>query len=955
MALPTFREAIDLTISQQATRLIPVDGCCVRHADPERYPKARGIVLRHEEKGQSVSVQVRWGSSGVTDWHPVDELRIGFRSGHEVQDSPRSNTRKTLGPGRVLDTRRFAGREQALVQLFNTGETLWLPYQNLRLIGRNAPAPDSSERFRLKTLAYALDSWNQVTGALDRFDVDPLPHQINLVHRIMDSDQKNWLIADDVGLGKTIEVGLLLAAKKRRREARRVLVVCPAGMVQQWKDEMQDKFNESFRIYGQDFNVERPSDWATHNYDKVIVSIDRAKSDNHLPLFVASNPEPWDVIVFDEAHHLSKISGEAVTQRYRLAERLRPLADEFIFLTGTPHQGDRDRFLHLLRLLRPGLARRLASMFTDPSVVAELVLRNRKSQVTDVQGNFLFRGQDTRRIEAPLSDAARAFDTELQRYLRYGYDAAALGGNAGRAIGFVMTIYRKLASSSIFAIERALQRRLSRLQGGDANVNQVPFDDNLDLDAFLDGTDNLDNLDEISDISVTPFFDDEQSQIIGLLKSAAIVKASDLKLEQFLTEIVDPLHKQNQRLLVFTEYRATQEYLVAGLKKRYPQSGVVQINGSMNLTEKRNNIDQFNDQARFMVSTEAGGEGFNLHENCHILVNYDLPWNPARLVQRAGRLYRYGQQERVIVFNLLANDGFDSRALGKMLDRVDNIAADMASVSAEFREGLEDEIIGELLERVDVASILATNRHLDIERTDADIEAAVDRARQSQSQQEQLFSRVAGFDPQAAAALTGFGPDDVLAFLEGVLPFRNIQIRERLYNGRVLELVLPAEMRGYYSEFGNNLAVRVTASRQQEVRRARAVPMDFASAFFADLIDFAQSPDFRGERAGLVGPEPGVLGIYKLRWQNDQGIPNEEQLLPVFMPANNGQCVVNPDFFADLLTSPAIISSPLERSIRDENLKLLEERAYTELELRCTELRHPNSVVLLAAVDITAG
>ena len=944
-----------MTIPQQATRIIPVDGCCVTHADPGRYPKTRGIVLSHEEKGQTVSVQVRWGSNRVIDWHPVDELRNGFRNGDEVQDSPRSNTRKTLGPGKVLDTRLFAGREQVLVQLYNTGETLWLPYQNLRLLGRNAPAPDSAERFRLKTLAYALDSWNQVTGALDRFDVDPLPHQINLVHRIMDSDQKNWLIADDVGLGKTIEVGLLLAAKKRRREARRVLVVCPAGMVQQWKDEMQDKFNESFRIYGQDFSVDRPSDWAIHNYDKVIVSIDRAKSDNHLHLFAACNSDPWDVIVFDEAHHLSKTSGEATTQRYRLAERLRPLADEFIFLTGTPHQGDHERFVHLLRLLRPGLTPRLASMFTDPSVVAELVLRNRKSQVTDAQGDFLFRGQDTRRIEAPLSNAARAFDSALQSYLRYGYDAAALGGNTGRAIGFVMTTYRKLASSSVSAIERALQRRLARLLGASVNTGEVAFENGLGWDAFLDGTDDLDNLDEISDIAAAPFFDDEQTQIAGLLKLTSTVKTDDLKLEQFLTEIVDPLHQQGQRLLVFTEYRATQDYLVAALEQRYPRSGVVQINGSMTLTEKRRNIDQFNDRAQFMVSTEAGGEGFNLHENCHILVNYDLPWNPARLVQRAGRLYRYGQQKRVIVFNLLANDGFDSRALAKMLERVDNIASDMASVSVEFREGMEDEIIGELLERVDVASILATNRELDIDRTDADIEAAVAQAQESQSQQEQLFSRVVGFDPQAAAALTRFGPDDVLAFLEGILPFHDIRIRERLYNGRVLELELPARMRGYYSEFGNSLVVRVTASRQPEIRPAHAVPMDFASAFFAELIDFAQSPEFKGDRAELVGPEPGVLGIYKLRWQNDQGVPNEEQLLPVFMPANSTQSAVNPDFFADLLAKPAVSGLSCSPVSIGEPLKSLEQRANAELEARCTELRHPNAVVLLAGANVTTG
>ena len=944
--------------TQQGTLLIPIAGCCVTHADPGRYPKTRGIVISHrDEPGKVAVVQVRWGNARTEEWHPVTELRSGFRKGDEVQDIPRSNTRKPLGRGTVDGTRHLAGQTLALVHLQDTGETRQIPYENLRLIRRSAPAADSAERFRLKTLAYALDSWNQVTGALDRFDVDPLPHQISLVHRIMDSSQKNWLIADDVGLGKTIEVGLLLAAKKRRREARRILVVCPAGMVQQWKDEMQDKFNEAFRIYGQDFSIVRPGDWATHGYDKVIVSIDRAKSDNHLPLFTASSPEPWDVIVFDEAHHLSKISGAAITQRYHLAERLRPLADEFVFLTGTPHQGDHERFVHLLRLLRPDLTSRLATMFTNPSVVAEIVLRNRKSQVTDAQGKFLFRGQDTRRIEAPLSEKARAFDAKLQSYLRSGYGAAEVGGNTGRAIGFVMTTYRKLASSSIAAIAKALRRRLDRLGGGNGNIVPAapPFGDDLDEYAFREGNDGLDNLDEISDIAAAPFFADEPQQIADLLTASATVKADDRKLDHFLTQIVAPLRRQGQKLLVFTEYRATQDYLAKALAKQYPESEVALINGGMSLQEKRQSIDRFNESAPFMVSTEAGGEGFNLHENCHVLVNYDLPWNPARLVQRAGRLYRYGQQERVVVFNLLADDGFDNHALGKMLERVDTIAAEMMAVSDEFNEGLQDEIIGELLERVDVASILAENRDLDVDRTDAEIAAAVDLAKETQSQQEQLFAQVAGFDPQAAAALSGFSAADVLAFLEGILPFRNIRIRERLYGGRVLELELPSEMRGQFSEFGNSTVVRVTASRDPQVRRARAVPMDFASAFFTDLITFAEAPEFKGEQAGLVGPAAGTLAIYKLRWQNDQGVPNEEQLLPVFQPEGSGQCNINPDFFNDLLAAPAVSNTQLEHANRQRIQQRMQARANEELARRCTELRHPNDIVLLGIADIASG
>ena len=946
--------------------LIPVTGCFVSHSDKKNW---LGIVTNHRLEGSKAYVQVRWGSRGVSEWQPVSELRSGFRSGHVVQDKPKSNTRKTLGTGTVLSGRRIADRDMVQVQLHTTGESRWFPYEKLvrimdariKYIRAEAREPDSAERFRLKALAYALDSWNQVTGALDRVDVDPLPHQIDLVHRIMTSDQSNWLIADDVGLGKTIEVGLLLAAMKRRRKARRVLVVCPAGVVLQWQDEMKYKFNEDYRIYGLDFNINQPSHWSS--FDKVIVSIDRAKSDVHNPILNDSGN--WDVIVFDEAHHLSKIDGQATTQRYRLAESLQPMTDTFIFLTGTPHQGKTDQFINLLLLLRPDLDRRFAKVFTDPSVVSEVILRNRKSLVTDANGRFLFRGQDAHLVEVPLSEEAKNFDHKLQTYLKYGYDAAIAGGVTGRAIGFVMTTYRKLASSSIAAIERALQRRLARLQGtGTGHLQGYTQASLAELEeAFQEGIDGRDDLEDVADAvsqyntAANPFFDDEQLQISDLLDSAGRVKNEDRKLKQFLTEIVAPLHQQRQPLLIFTEYRATQEYLVEALEEYYPNSGVVQINGSMSLNEKRDNISRFNDQAEFMVSTEAGGEGINLHERCHILVNYDLPWNPRRLVQRAGRLYRYGQRERVIVFNLMADDGFDNKSLAMMLDRVYSIAKDMSEVGSEFQEGLETEIIGDLLERVDIASILANNKTMDITRTESEIHEAITRAREAKTQQEKLFSHIEGYDPSAATALYTFGPEDVLSFLEGILPYYGVRIRDRLYNGRVMELELPEEIRGKYSEFPERATfVRVTVDRQLATRNARLVPMDFASVFFSDLIEFAKSPEFKGEYAHVLGPESGSVGIYKIRWQNDQGVPRWDVLLPVFLSENDRSASSNPRFFSSLLTNLLTAAAhPDLVNGRNDRLSLMDSRADKELAGQCTTLRHPNDIVLLATADLTAA
>ena len=945
--------------------MIPIQGCWVSLGEGDQL----GIVIGHEYNNGKNLARVSWGRSGEVRLHNVNELCCGFRPGHVVQDVPMSNTRRPLGMATVIHHRTIAGRDMVLVQLHATGESRWLPYENLRRVKdaglkytrKEAPEPDSAERFRLKALAYALDSWNQVTGALDRLDVDPLPHQIDLVHKIMISDQTNWLIADDVGLGKTIEVGLLLAAMKRRGQARRVLVVCPAGVARQWKDEMQHKFNEDFRIYGTDFNITQLSDWST--FDKVIVSIDRAKSPSHTPVFGTSGD--WDVIVFDEAHHLSKRESRSITQRYQLAERLRRHTDAFIFLSGTPHQGNTLQFLNLLRLLRPDLQRRFTSISDYKTLVSEVVLRNQKNLVTDAEGKFLFRGQDTSLVEVPLSDSALEFNSELQEYLISGYAASETGGATGRAIGFVMTIYRKLASSSIAAIERALSRRLARLRGEGAEFSAANGGLTLSEieDAFDEGNDGLDSLDAYADTATAsntganPFFVGEQAQISHLLKAASEVKKEDLKLARFFSQIVAPLYTRRQKLLIFTEYRATQEYIVNSLKEHYPTAGVSQINGSMALQEKMDNIADFNENAQFMVSTEAGGEGINLHSNCHSMVNYDLPWNPVRLVQRAGRLYRYGQKNRVMVFNLLANDTFDNKCLNMMLERVYSIAQDMAQVSPEFKDGLETEIIGELLERVDMASMLAANRRMDIRRSQDDIDEAVSKAKEAKTQQEMLFANVESYDPQAATAIYTFGQNDVLSFLEGILKYNEITIRNRLHNGRVLELELPEKLRGRFLEFrAGATVVRVTTDRRLAMRLKEVVPMDFKNSFFVHLIEFAKSTKFGGEFAAVQGYESGCLGIYKLRWQNDQGIPREESLLPVFLPNDGDEPVANPDFFGYLLSHPQMDRlSPhiIDSDERGENLSILNNSAHAELSNRCTKLRHPNDVVLLAAADVT--
>nr|MBA3447783.1 DEAD/DEAH box helicase [Pseudaminobacter sp.] len=423
----------------------------------------------------------------------------GLRAGFTVQDVPLSAARATMGPGAVLDVRTICGRDQTLVQFHNGGETRWLPFERLRRIldprhrfVRGLQHTDQpAERVALNTMAHALRLWNEATGALDRLDVDPLPHQISLVHRILASGTSNWLIADDVGLGKTIEVGLLLAALERRQNIRRILVVVPAGLTQQWKEEMDLKFDRRFVIYGRDFHVASSKEWPL--YERVIVSLDLAKPQNaddagndistRFGMLLAAGK--WDIIIFDEAHRLSRGERGDTTLRYKLGRALRERTDALVLLTGTPHQGDTAKFQNLLLLVRPDLAQAIQMIEFNPDIAREMILRNRKIDAVDADGNFIFRGVMVRRVEIPLVKQIEDLERMLRDYLRTGYSAGEkLGGAKGRAVGFVMTIYRKLASSSVLALAVALKKRHARLLARNAELGESAVAEDTDQSAM---------------------------------------------------------------------------------------------------------------------------------------------------------------------------------------------------------------------------------------------------------------------------------------------------------------------------------------------------------------------------------------------------------------------------------------------------------------------------------------
>ncbi len=857
-----------------------------------------GTIVSLNSRNYPIQAEVRLSSA--RQWFDIANLKphLPINRLVEIVDG-RDDTQDV---GYVTASRVLAGFTQILVQIVETGESRWVDWRMLRPINsvealmvnrRTGRFEDHAERVRLRILARALKIWNANTGAFGRLDIDPLPHQIDVARKVVTSHTARWLIADDVGLGKTIEVGLILNALAQRNRCRRVLIVCPASLTTQWKQEMRDRFKRPCEIYKRDFSPEHVDELKLR--DNVIVSLDVAKMDQHTAMLLAVGK--WDAIIFDEAHRLGRGASGEITLRHNLARQLHKHTDAFLMLTATPHQGKTAHFASLLELVRPDLKREIRTLSLNPEIVGDIIIRNRKSRVTHADGKLIFHGHDTIRHKSPMTPQVVEVKSALDRYLRQGYNASsnARDQTIGRAIGFVMTTYRKLASSSLAAIERALERRLVRLklQGETAGPIFMSEDE-------LEGNDELENVATIS--SVGAFFEDEMDQVQAVLDLIRKAFPHDSKVDTFVHDVLIPLLDKGENLLVFTEYRATQSYLLSKIAEARPGLVAVQINGSMSLDEKGASVRDFNNRhARVLISTEAGGEGLNLQQSCHVMVNYDLPWNPARLVQRIGRLYRYGQNRRVQVINMLSDDGFDNAALVLMIDKVTAMARDMAAVNGENREALEADILGEIMSNLDMESILERSTSMKFSQTEEDINAALRAAQLAREAEVDILEHAFS---QTTSVSGGFEPRHMVSFVKGMAEHAGITIAGELHNGRTLELVLPEDTVGRWPEFGRRSRVRLTVDHAISDADPTVVLMDFESRFVCDL---AQLSDDRHEFDGLYG-ETGEVGdelltVHQIRWQGLTGNILQEDLLPLVTNQYASKEMDREDF-AELLLHP---------------------------------------------------
>ena len=590
--------------------------------------------------------------------------------------------------------------------------------------------------------------------------IDPLPHQrIAVYERMLGLSPFRFLLADDAGAGKTIMTGLYLREVLARRLIRRVLVVPPAGLVGNWEREMRTLFSLPFRIVrGADARGGNP--FAGPESDRVIVSVDTLAGERtfgRLRDAAASGAAPYDLVVFDEAHKLAAHQRQDLsvdkTDRYRLAEALAGLpADEprwelgwsathVLLLTATPHMGKDFPYYCLWRLLAPDALATLDAFRAFPeSQRRRHFIRRTKEEMVRLDGRPLYPQRRCDTISYGLSPAEQALYEATTRYLSETYNRArVLNRSAAR---LAMSVFQRRQASSTYALLRSFERRLERLDEAIELVRAGRADEVERRQSRLAATPDFfetRTADEEAGDSrgaesheafeeralggiVAPILAqlrEERIEVETLLAQARRLAddGEDSKFEK-LRAVLRGSEFAREKFIVFTEHRDTAEFLVRRLEGLGFTGQVALIHGGLDYRDRETQVELFRrplDEggANYLVATDAAGEGINL-QFCWLMVNYDVPWNPARLEQRMGRIHRYGQRhDPVVIVNLVAGETREGRVLKTLLDKLE-------AIRNELRSDKVFDVVGRLFENVSLKD------YLERATTDEGARAAID-------------------------------------------------------------------------------------------------------------------------------------------------------------------------------------------------------------------------------------
>ena len=575
-----------------------------------------------------------------------------------------------------------------------------------------------SEAHRIR-LAYLFDP----LLAVHTSNIDPLPHQITAVYEEMLPRQPlRFMLADDPGSGKTIMAGLLIKELMAREDVRRCLVVCPGNLDEQWQEEMQSRFQLRFEIMTREkLATAGARNWFAEN-NLVIARLDMLSRSVDVQSLLDAPDAEWDLVVCDEAHKMSAsfFNNEVkLTKRYRLGRKLSSRTRHFLLLTATPHNGKEEDFQLLMALIDEDRFEGRFRRGVHTRDASDLMRRMVKEDLRKLDSDYLFPKRMAETVPYTLSDQEYELYWDVTQYVREEFNRAdaLLNDKRARNVGFALTILQRRLASSPEAIYSSLASRRNRLKeklekirceaSTQVQIREDQLHDEEELANLEDAPDPEREAAEnsIADLATAASTIEELNAEIATLErlerlalevlgsgedkkwnelARLISDAPDTAAEHMAKPLLGnsagavPAIRPDQKLVVFTEHRPTLAYLARRIRSMLGQDAVVTIRGGMEQSERMRAQEGFKrkPEVKVLVATDAAGEGINL-QNAHLMINYDLPWNPNRIEQRFGRIHRIGQTEPCFLWNLVAANTREGDVYRTLLDKLEQARTDL--------------------------------------------------------------------------------------------------------------------------------------------------------------------------------------------------------------------------------------------------------------------------------------
>ena len=573
--------------------------------------------------------------------------------------------------------------------------------------------------------------------AINTSRIEPYPHQITAVYeKMLPKHPLRYLLADDPGAGKTIMAGLLIKELIARGDLDRCLIVAPGILVEQWQDELSNKFNLEFDIVTSDTGKSKRSGNPFEEKKHLVARLDMLARNEQLLTKLKSSGD-WDLIVVDEAHKMSaSFYGQEVnyTKRYRLGEELEKLTRHLLLMTATPHNGREADFQLFMALIDGD---RFAGRYRQEDKIADLtdiMRRLTKEELLQFDGKPLFPERIARTVQYKLSQEEMNLYNDVTTYVRDEMERVERFVNRDNrhkyVVGFALQLLQRRLASSPYAIYQSLKRRHERLK---KQLESARYTSNRQLDksdlysnsALKQIGDNIEDLDDEDDFGDEDIQSDQElasemattAETIGQLEKEVqtlgnlveqaldvLENGTDTKWEKLQEILNDEIMLENdgtqRKLIIFTEARDTLNYLRQKIAEHLGnEEAVAVIHGGVNRDDRHKIIGRFmQDKAlKILVANDAAGEGVNL-QRAYLMVNYDLPWNPNKIEQRFGRIHRIGQTEVCYLWNLVAADTREGDVYGRLLEKLENVRSSL--------KGHVFDVLGELFDGTSLKQLL---------------------------------------------------------------------------------------------------------------------------------------------------------------------------------------------------------------------------------------------------------